>query len=342
MKILIVHTAFLGDVILITPLIRTVKKLFPNSILDVLVIPQTYEVLQHNPYINEILVFDKRKNKILNFLKTLFLLRKKQYDIALLPHSSMTTSFLIFLSHIKKRIGFKRWLSSLLLTHRIPFRNAIHRIEKNLDLLKPFSAEIFDIQTELFPDAEDFEKAESLLSELDPVKKKIAFAPGSVWYTKRWLETYYKELAQKLIEAGFSIILVGSPEEKELCDKIKPTSDALNFAGNTTVLESAAILKNCDLLICNDCGALHIANAMETDVFAIFGPTVKQIGYFPYRENDFIFETDIPCRPCGSHGRMKCPLEHHNCMKLIKPEKVFLKVINYFEKSIDRLLTKQE
>ncbi len=330
MKILIIHTAFLGDVILITPLIRATKILFPNSEIDVLVIPQTQDVLKQNPHINEILVFDKRKHKIVNFIKTLSILRKKHYDIALLPHSSMTTSFLVFFSHIKTRVGFKRWLSSLLLTHRVQFRKQVHRIQKNLDLLTPFSTEVFDIQTELFPDADDFEKADILLSGLDQAKKKIAFAPGSVWHTKRWLETYYQELAKNLTEAGFSIILVGSPEEMDLCDRIKPESDAINIAGHTTVLESAAILQKCDLLISNDCGAVHIANAMKTDVFAIFGPTVKQYGFFPNRERDIVFEVNIPCRPCSLHGGQKCPQGHHNCMKLIKPEEIFQKIKIFF------------
>jgi heptosyltransferase-2 len=147
MNILLVQTAFLGDVISITPLIRTAKKLFPQSKIDVLVIPQMSDIFLHNPHIDEILIFDKRKNKILNFVKTLSLLRKKYYNIALLPLSLMITSFLIFFYHIKTRIGFRRWLSSLLLTHRVPFRQGIYRIEKNLDLLTPFLTEAFDIRT---------------------------------------------------------------------------------------------------------------------------------------------------------------------------------------------------
>ena len=247
----------------------------------------------------------------------------------------MTTSFLIFFSHLKTRIGFDRWLSSHLLTHRIPFNEWKLRIEKNLDLLTAFSSNQNEIQTELFPNKDDIENAEKLLSELSPEKKRIAIAPGSIWNTKRWLESYYKILAQKLVDAGFSIVLIGSPEENKLCERIKPNENAINVAGKTTVLESAAILRNCDLLICNDSGALHIANAVKTDVFAFFGPTTKDVGYYPFRKNDHIFEVELSCRPCGSHGGKKCPLVHHNCMKLIKPEKVFLEVINYFKKSKD-------
>lgn len=329
MKIIIVHTAFLGDVILITPLIRATKKLFLESIIDVLVIPQTQEVLKQNPHINEILVFDKRKHKLFNFIKTLSKLRKQHYDIALLPHSSMTTSFLVYFSHIKKRIGFDRWLSSVLLTDKIPFRKGVHRIEKNLDLLKPFSNEIFDIQTELFPEDCEQKQAEHLLMELNSEKNLIALAPGSVWPTKRWLESYYKELAQNLIESNFSIVLIGSSQEFDLCERIKPQNDALNIAGKTTVLESAAILQKCDLLISNDCGAVHISNAMKTDVFAIFGPTIQDFGYYPYRKDDHVFEVDLPCRPCGSHGGKTCPKGHHNCMKNITPDQILRKVLNH-------------
>ena len=102
------------------------------------------------------------------------------------------------------------------------------------------------------------------------------------------------------------------------------------MAGETTILESAAILQKCDLLVCNDSGSLHLANAMKIDVFAIFGPTVQDIGYFPFRENDYVFETELECRPCGSHGAMECPLMHHLCMKNITPEMVLEKIKKRF------------
>jgi len=97
-----------------------------------------------------------------------------------------------------------------------------------------------------------------------------------------------------------------------------------------SILESAAVVGLCDLMICNDSGALHMANAMKTDVFAFFGPTVQSIGYFPFRETDFVFELNMECRPCSSHGGRKCPLGHHLCVKDISPETVFDKVVERF------------
>ena len=335
-RILVIQTAFIGDVILITPLIKYIKNIFPDYEVDILVIPQTRTILENNPYINKILIFDKRKSKIINFLKIISLLKKRNYEISFLPHSSLTTILLTFFSGIKMRIGFNRWLASKFLTHKVPFKKGLLRIEKNLQLLTPFCNEKLEIQTELYPDAESKNKAGRFLGSIKEGKGIIALAPGSIWQTKCWLESYYKILAEKLVKKDFSIIMIGSPEERELCQRILPPKDAINLAGKTSILESAAILEKCDLLVCNDSGALHLANAMKTDVFAIFGPTVKSIGYYPFRDNDFVFEVDLECRPCGSHGGKECPQGHHNCMKLIKPKIILEKILSRFMKASER------
>ena len=132
-RILIVHTAFVGDVILMTPLIRAVKQVFPTAQVDVLVIPETAGLLNNNPYLRSVQLFDKRQNKFISFLRAIFSLRKQGYDAAFLPHSSFTTIALIALSGIRERIGFDRNISRYFLTKRVFFRNGVHRMEKNLD-----------------------------------------------------------------------------------------------------------------------------------------------------------------------------------------------------------------
>ncbi len=330
-KILIVQTAFIGDVIIITPLIKAVKKLYSNALLDVMVIPQTAGVLEHNPNINEIILFDKRKNKIISFIKTLLLLKKNKYDVAITPHSSVTTALLLKYAKIKIRVGYDRWSAAKHLTHKVPHPDGIHKTVKNLSLLSLFTEKVFSNQTELFPTITMIEKANNLLSEIKTnSNKSVAIAPGSVWFTKKWPTEYYKILAEQLVENNFGVVLIGSKDEKEICDKVLPTKNGINLAGDLSLLESAAVIKKCDLMICNDSGALHIANAMQTDVFAFFGPTVQSIGYFPFRKNDFVFERDMECRPCGSHGGKSCHLEHHECMKKITPKIVLAKVLDNF------------
>ena len=150
-KILLVQTAFIGDVILITPLVKAIKSIYPNSELDVMVIPQTAGVLANNPNINKLILFDKRKNKLLSFAKTLVLLKKNKYDLAITPHSSVTTALLLKLANIKIRIGFDRWSASKYLTHKVPHLENKHKVDKNLALLKLISDQTFPLQTEMVP-----------------------------------------------------------------------------------------------------------------------------------------------------------------------------------------------
>jgi lipopolysaccharide heptosyltransferase II len=330
-KILVVQTAFIGDVILITPLIREIKKLFPQSLVDVMVIPQASNLLENNPHINNIVKFDKRRKKTKAFIQSLKLLKKGKYDLAVSPHSSITTALLMLLARIPIRVGFARWSSQILLTHKLQHLKKTLKIKKNLHLLSPFSDEEFSIQTELFPTKDMFGKAENLLSPIDHNSKKIiAIAPGSNWFTKRWPIGSYNKLVKMLNEFGYGIVFIGSSEESEICEDIKPKNNFINTSGKLSLLESAAIISKCDLMICNDSGAMHLANAVNTDVFVFFGPTVKSIGYPPIGNNDIVFEIDLECRPCSSHGTKVCPLGHHNCMHFIQSEFVFEKVQEKF------------
>ncbi len=331
-RILIVQTAFIGDVILVTPLIRALKELYPNALLDVMVVPATAGLLHNNPHVNVIITFDKKGSR-LSFLTIAKQLRHNRYDLAISPHSSFTTHFLLWLSGAKMRVGYARgFLSGLLMTHQVPHPKGIHKILKNLSLLKILSDRDFPMQTELFPAKKDLQTAAEILGE--STNPLIAIAPGSIWATKCWKPEYYQELALNLSLHDYSLVLIGGASDAHICTSIhtyvldrNPQAQIVNTADRSNLLTSAAIVQRAKLLICNDSGALHIANAMQTTVFAFFGPTVQRIGYFPYREGDHVFEVDLECRPCGSHGGNKCPLGHHNCMKLIKPEEVLAKVL---------------
>lgn len=332
-KIIVVQTAFIGDVILITPLIRAVKKLFPEASLDVMVTPQAANILDNNPHISTVILFDKRRNKVSAFFRTLTLLKKTGYDLIISPHSSFTTGLLLFLSGIPIRVGFARWTSQYFLTHRLEHLKRTLKIKKNLHLLTVFSKEEFSIQTELFPSDKMFTDADKLISSLKPdLKKVVAVAPGSNWFTKRWPKEYYRELVSQLHKQNYGIVFIGSPDERNICDELTPEDNFINLAGMLSLIESAAVISKCDLLICNDSGAMHLANAVKTDVFVFFGPTVQRIGYSPIGKHDIVFEADLDCRPCGSHGGRSCPLGHHNCMRLIDVETVQEKISEKFGK----------
>ncbi len=320
-RILIVQTAFIGDVILITPLIRETKKLFPEAVIDVLVQSSNKSVLKHNPYINEIICLDKSGFNLKGFVSTLFKLSKSNYDLALTPHRSLRTLLLLFLAGVKERYGFNQDYRKHLLTKNFKHPRNVHKAEKNLGLLSNFTDQKPDWHSELYFTQEEENKAEKYIES----ENSIAIAPGSVWATKRWPEEYYVRLVELLNADGYRLVFIGSKAEKELADRIISEAGitAINSCGELSITESAALLSKCRALICNDSGALHIGNAVKIPVFAFFGPTVKRYGYYPYGDNDILFEVDLDCRPCGMHGHKKCPLGHHNCMKFIKPDKVF-------------------
>jgi heptosyltransferase-2 len=333
-NILIIQTAFLGDVILITPLVRATKDLFPSARIDVLVTPETKPILANNPHIARVVTFDKRRSRFFSFWETARQLRKNAYDLAISPHSSLTTAYLMRLAGIPERLGFDRWAAAGHLTVKVPHLESrgLHKIKRNLYLLSVFTDRQFDMQTEVFPDEAMRAKTGELLTKLPrPGSPTIVICPGSLWFTKRWPEEHYAQLAAGLGRAGFNLVFEGGPQDYPLCRRIIEASgvEALNLPRVTTALESAAVMEASDLVICNDSAPVHMANAVKTDVFALTGPTdSRAMGYFPYRENDLVFELEMACRPCSPHGAKRCPLGHHRCMKDLLPGTVLKKVLD--------------
>lgn len=328
-RILIVQTAFIGDVILITPLIRATKELYPNALIDALVVPAAARLLQNNPHLNRVLSYPKRLSPFKSMLQMVARIKRERYDLAISPHSSGRTHLLLYLSRIPIRVGFDRGTLPFLLTLKTPHPRGMHKIAKNLSLLKLLSNKEFSMQSELFPAVEDKQFVTALLQEVAKLRL-VAIAPGSVWATKCWPQEYYAQLAAGLLQHGFAIVLIGGNEDKPKCDAIATmlgSSQVVNLAGKTDLLQSAAAIERCEAMICNDSGALHLANAVQTRVFAFFGPTVQRIGYYPYREGDKVFEISLECRPCSSHGPQKCPLKHHHCMRQITPEQALKSIL---------------
>jgi len=328
-RILIIQTAFIGDVILCTPLIKILRKTFPDSTVSFLLIPETKKVLENNPHLNEILVYDKRKKKgIGSFLQIVTKIRERRFDLAVIPHRSLRSSLLAYLSGIPQRIGFDKSTGAFLFTHKIIYPLNIHEVDRNLSLLSGFNPHLIDTSPELFPSAEDFSYARKLLldSGIREKDKIVGIAPGSVWATKRWLPERFAEVSQLLIrKVGAKVVFLGSADDQNLCERIanlmkdKPVS----LAGRTDILQSAAIISFCKVILSNDSAPVHIASALRRPVVAIFGSTIPEFGFAPYGEGYLVIEKKMDCRPCGIHGRGKCPQKHFRCMKDITTEEVF-------------------
>jgi len=329
-KILVIQTAFIGDVILSTGFIRELKKGFPDAKIDLITTPISSKLFSSNPYLKRIYSFDKKGIRgVLNFYKLVRELRSNSYDAAFSLHLSTRSSLIIKKSGIPVRIGNPRmsWL-----THPIKVPKGLHMIDRYIGLLKPFVEFYPDSETELHLSKKETEKSEQIV--LNDEKFKIGIAPGSIWETKKWPSEYFAELVSHLKKYNISLYFIGSKEDFDLSEKIiSENSDfCKNFAGKLSLLESAALIKKMDLMITNDSAPLHMANAVKTDVISFFGPTVKKFGCYPYRQNDIILEIDLDCRPCGTHGGKVCPENHFRCMREITPQKVLKSIKTYLEK----------
>ena len=268
-KILINQTAFIGDVILITPLIRSTKELYPQAEIDALVVPAAAKLLENNPYIRHVYHYNKRQRG--EFLKTCDCLNEK-YD-GYSPHSS-TYPFFIYLH----RTDWVSIVESPRIAHAKIKHPKGYKSQKNLAPLSLISQREFSLQTELFPSAQNVERVRNMLLPLRG-KRLIALAPGSVWGTKRWPIEYYIQLCVMLDELGFGLVLTGSAAEKDLCDQILlACPNAVSLCGETDLLESAAAIKEAELSFAT-IAVLDIA--MMKRLSWHFVP-LSSIGYFPF------------------------------------------------------------
>ena len=323
-KILIIQTAFIGDVILTTPLIETLTDEFPNSKIDFLTIPKSKDLLLVNPSINSLIIFDKRgKDRgIKGLIRIGRILEDNQYDLCITPHRSLRSAYLTWKTKADIRIGFNTSALKKAFSHIVPYDFSEHEITRNLSLLSAIGIQKEISLPVLYSNQEDERVVEDLLKKYNLKDNMIfAVAPGSVWPTKRWPEEYYLEFCATVSNNGYHIILLGSHDDTYLCNNIaRKSNNILNTAGIFNLRQTFYLLKQCRGILTNDSAPLHLGLAADINVYAIFGPTVPAFGFAPFGPKSKIFENkDLACRPCAIHGSMKCPIKTFDCMKSLDP-----------------------
>jgi heptosyltransferase-2 len=334
-RVLVFQTAFTGDVILTLPMIQRLKLTLPEVLIDVVATPAGAAVLANHPAVDQIIPYDKKKTErgLLPALRLARRLRARAYDVAIIPHRSIRSAGLCYAAGIPRRIGFSTSAGRFLLTDIVPYDGTSHEIRRNMALLEPLGiAPNPDELPSLYPSAGDVQVVERLLDgwNVRQHQDMIAIAPGSVWATKRWLPERYHELALRLTEEGFAVVLIGGKEDVTLGEQIAAElapHTVLNAMGALTVLQSAELIRRCRVAVTNDSSPMHIAVAMRTPVVAIFGATVPEFGFAPVGKHDQIVQTSgLPCRPCAIHGGNRCPITTFDCMKNITVEQVLASI----------------
>lgn len=334
MKFLIIQTAFIGDVILSLPLAQVLKKQYPSSRIDFLCIPKTSELLTGNPYIDRVIVYDKHSDdkSVSGFFSIIRKLKKDKYNYIFGVQRFLRTTLISYLARKMRTVSYNNSSLSFLYSETVNYQSK-HEILRVLDLLKPLGInENGIIRPELFPSDEDRAIADDIFKGLNITSKNelVCLAPGSVWFTKRFPKEKFISLLNLCEKDKFKIVLIGGNEDRPLCeDIIKKTTnnEVYNFAGKLTLLQSAELIGRSSVLVTNDSAPLHIANAVNTKVIALFGSTVKDFGFYPIGENDKVFETDgLDCRPCTNHGKNSCKIKSFGCMNLIKVEEIYAEI----------------
>ena len=326
MKILIIQTAFIGDVILVTPVVEKLHRFYPEAAIDFLVRNGNESLLQNNPKLHEVLIWNKKQNKLANLFQLLFKIRKKKYDYVINVHRFGSSGLITALSGAKTTVGFNKNPFSFLFTkkykHEIKADGTKHEVDRNLLLIESFTDQSFE-KPKLYPSQTD----ESFVKEFKQ-QPYVCIAPASVWFTKQFPKEQWTKLISLLLNGKWKnvvndkkdlkIYLLGAPDDFDFCESIKKNygnDEVKNFAGKFSLLQTASFMRDATMNFVNDSAPLHLCSAMNASVTAIFCSTVPGFGFGPLSDNKTIIQLREPlyCRPCGLHGYKLCPQGHFRC-----------------------------
>lgn len=315
-QILVIQTAFIGDVVLATGLLEKLHAHMPDAAIDILVRKGNESLFAEHPFLREVLVWDKQKNKYKNLVKILQKIRASRYDKVVNVQRFAATGLLTALSKGKQTIGFDKnpfsFLFSDIVRHIISDGDrALHEIERNHQLISSFTDEKA-AKPRLYPSTKNVQSVAEWKHQ-----PYVCIAPASVWFTKQFPAEQWIQLINSL-PASHAIYLLGAPGDATLCEKIKTNSThptVANFAGKFNFLESAALQKDAVMNYVNDSAPMHFASSVNAPVTAVYCSTIPAFGFGPLSDESHIIEVALPlsCRPCGLHGKKACPLQHFNC-----------------------------
>ena len=335
MKVLVIQTAFSGDVILTLPLIQSLARDEAIARVDVLCIPGTSHLLINHPDISEIISYDKRNDPSLKGLFQLQRnLRRNQYDIVISPHRSFRSAVLSYKTKANIRISFDRSAGGVLYTHRQMYGDGWHEIARNLSLLSPLNISPSSTTPRLYPGEKDYDNSGKILWREGITHEFVCLSPGSVWSTKRWTVEGYADLAMRILEDGYQVVLLGGNLDEEVCTRVCSMAGGkpANLAGKVSWLETAVIIKRARAIVSNDSAPVHVASAMGTPVVDIYGPTSPVFGFTPWQTRYRIVRLEgLPCAPCAIHGGRVCPIRSHDCMKRLPAEHVYANLVRLLE-----------
>ncbi|CAN5131636.1 glycosyltransferase family 9 protein [soil metagenome] len=328
-RILVIRYRFIGDTILTVPFLRNLRHSFPDANIDVLVGPQSGEVLQGCPFVNRFITFDttrfhkydKGEGKANSYWSYVKQLRKEKYDLVFVLKRSWSSAFLALLIGAKYRIGYATEGRQILLTKGIPWNKHIHEVDSTLEVLSGANLPIQDRFLDAWISEDEDNEIRAIVPELATGKTKVlihaaAAHPDKVYPLDRWAEVM-KIVAPQL---NCDFYFTGAEQDYLLYEELQQLSGlkGFNLAGKLSLRQSMALYRRMNVSMCVDSGPAHLSAAVGVPTVALFGPT-DPIRWRPYGESHIaLYNSDLPCRPCNYNKTCA----NRECLTEFSPAKI--------------------
>lgn len=325
-KILVIQTASIGDVVLLTSLLEKLHHKFENAQIDILVKKPNHQLFTSHPFVNNVWLWDKSDKKYLRLMVLCESIRKEKYDVVFCVQRFFSSGLVTLLSGAKKRIGFKKNPLSMFFTHKVEHKieAGIHEVDRNISLLEGYWCNTAP-RPQLYPSKEDY-------SKMSVYKQGIYYtlSPASLWQTKTLEPEKWLELINNIPQDSM-LYLLGSNQDKELCDQLiskSTNTNIINLAGKLTFLQSAALMRDAKMNFTNDSAPLHLCTSVNAPVTAVFCSTTKDFGFTPLSDDSLVVEAEPTpdCKPCGLHGAKQCKKRTFECSRNIDIKKLIERI----------------
>lgn len=322
---------WIGDLVMATPILADLRRAFPQARITAMCRLPICELLKEDPEIDELFCFSKisgfgRRNEKRNIIDKL---RQGNYDLGILLTHSFSSAWWFWLGNVRYRLGYECNGRKIFLTHSLPFPSNIHNqhlVTTYKMLLSPLNIPISSSAPHLYVSSKEIENARTLLHQrgVPQNARLIGINPGATYGSaKCWLPERFREVTERLLtDKDFYIIYFGDQATATLCKEIckELPSRVINLSGMTSLRELASLISLCDVLLTNDSGPMHIADALGTTLVALFGST-SEIVTGPYSQGGVIHK-HVECSPC--YQRI-CPIDFR-CMKRIEADEVYFAI----------------
>jgi heptosyltransferase-2 len=340
-RILVIRYRFIGDTILTVPFLRNLRAAYPQATIDVLVGPQSGQVLQGCPYVNDLIEFDTTRfhkydsgeSEKKHFLSYVLQLRKKTYDTAFVLKRSLSSALLSYLIGAKNRIGYSMPGRNFLLSKTAPWDEGKHEVMSTLDVLECAGIPIIDDHLEAWISADEMAQIDRLVPQLSTGSQYYLVHAAAAHPDKLYPLDSWSKIITSLYEMDQLIpVFTGARSDYDLYENLSRQTgvNAINLAGKLTLRQSMALYKKLRFAICVDSGPAHMSAAVGTPTLAIFGPT-DPLRWRPYGpRHGAIYDAELACRPC--HYKKTCV--DRPCLTQLSPDRVLEQAMMLYRRSL--------